>query len=175
MSKTRAAPSPVVAVADLPTPLGPMTAMATAQGLCALWFEARERAGASLPANDDPDHPTLRATATWLQAYWAGTEGDVPRPPLDLQGTAFQAAVWAALLRIPRGQTRTYGEVAAEVQAVTGRRAVPRATGTACGANPVGLIVPCHRVVGANGALTGFAAGLPRKQTLLVHEGARLA
>lgn len=179
MRTTPENPGAIVAVADLPTPLGAMTAVATARGLCALWFDARERAralaGAALPAEDNPDHPTLRATAAWLQAYWAGGEGEVPRPPLDLQGTEFQTAVWAALLRIPRGQTRTYGEVAAEVQAATGRRAVPRATGTACGANPVGLIVPCHRVVGANGALTGFAAGLPRKQALLVHEGARLA
>jgi methylated-DNA-[protein]-cysteine S-methyltransferase len=165
----------VVAAADLPTPLGPMTALATARGLCALWFDARERAGAALPPHNDPEHPTLRATAHWLEAYWAGQDAGVPLPPLDLQGTAFQTAVWQALLQIPRGHTRTYGEVAQAVQAATGRNAVPRATGTACGANPVGLIVPCHRVVGRDGSLTGFAAGLPRKQALLVHEGARLA
>ena len=90
--------------------------------------------------------------------------------PLDLHGTLFQRAVWQQLLRIPFGHTLTYGQVAAGV----GNGAVPRATGSACGANPVGVIVPCHRVLGANGSLTGFAAGLPRKTALLQHEGALL-
>jgi len=90
--------------------------------------------------------------------------------PLDLRGTAFQRAVWAQLQRIPQGRTRTYGEVAAAV----GGGAVARATGAACGANPVGVIVPCHRVIGANGSLTGFAGGLPRKTALLQHEGSLL-
>lgn len=167
-------PSPPVAVVDLPTPLGPMTAVATARGLAALWFDARDRIGLALPAHEDPDHPTLQAARRWLQAYWAGDDVADLTVPLDLNGTPFQQAVWAELVRIPRGQTRSYGQVAQAVTAAQGRAAVPRATGTACGANPVALIVPCHRVVGASGALTGFAAGLQRKQALLVHEGARL-
>lgn len=159
------------AVADLDTPLGTMTALATAQGLAALWFDARERYAPALQGVPErPDHPHIQAARRWLQAYWSGQPTAGLEVPLDLQGSLFQRAVWQQLLRIPPGQTRSYGEVAAGV----GGGAVARATGAACGANPVGVIVPCHRVVGANGSLTGFAAGLPRKQRLLQHEGALL-
>ncbi|MCA0241349.1 MAG: methylated-DNA--[protein]-cysteine S-methyltransferase [Proteobacteria bacterium] len=161
----------VAAVADIETPLGTMTAAATARGVAALWFDARERyAAAFAGAAEDPAHPHLAAARRWLQAYWAGDDADTVEVPLDLQGSLFQRAVWRELLRIPKGRTRTYGEVAAGV----GAGAVARATGSACGANPVALIVPCHRVVGANGSLTGFAAGLPRKERLLQHEGVLL-
>ncbi len=163
--------APIVAQADIATPLGAMTAMATEQGIAALWFDARERyPDAAEQAAENPDHPHIAAARRWLDAYWAGEDtGDI-EVPLDLHGTQFQRAVWQQLLRIPKGRTRTYGEVAALI----GPGAVPRATGTACGSNPVGVIVPCHRVVGANGSLTGFAAGLPRKEKLLVHEGVLL-
>ena len=170
MSKTRIA-SAIVAVADLDTPLGPMTALATAQGLAALWFDARERYADWLrDAPEDAAHPAIAATRRWLDAYWSGADSAAIHVPLDLHGSPFQRAVWAELQRIPPGHTRSYGQVAAAV----GGGAVARATGAACGANPVGVIVPCHRVVGANGSLTGFAAGLPRKQRLLQHEGALL-
>ena len=162
---------PVEAVADIDTPLGAMTAVVTARGLAALWFDARERYAAQIgEPPENPDHPHVEAARRWLQAYWADQDTDAIEVPLDLHGTLFQRAVWQQLLRIPRGHTRTYGEVAAAV----GQGAVPRATGSACGANPVGVIVPCHRVVGANGSLTGFAAGLPRKEALLQHEGVLL-
>ncbi|MFO1330497.1 MAG: methylated-DNA--[protein]-cysteine S-methyltransferase [Rubrivivax sp.] len=162
---------PVEAVADIDTPLGAMTAIATAKGLAALWFDARERYAEQIGSPpENADHPHVVATRRWLQAYWSGRDTGEIEVPLDLHGTLFQRAVWQQLLRIPRGQTRTYGEVAAGV----GQGAVPRATGSACGANPVGVIVPCHRVVGANGSLTGFAAGLPRKEALLQHEGVLL-
>ena len=172
MSKTQPKlPATIVAVADIQTPLGAMTAMATDKGLAALWFDARERhPEAAASAREDPEHPHIAAAKRWLDAYWAGEDTSGIEVPLDLHGSAFQRAVWHELLRIPKGITRTYGEVAARV----GHGAVPRATGSACGANPVGVIVPCHRVVGANGSLTGFAAGLPRKEKLLVHEGALL-
>ncbi len=161
----------IEAVADIDTPLGPMTAAATAKGLAALWFDARERyAAAFAGAAEDPAHPHIVAARHWLQAYWADQPTAGITVPLDLQGTLFQRAVWQQLLQIPPGRTRSYGDVAAGV----GAGAVARATGAACGANPVALIVPCHRVVGANGSLTGFAAGLPRKEALLQHEGALL-
>jgi len=161
----------IEAVADIATPLGTMTAAATAEGIAALWFDARERyADAFAGAPEDPQHPHIDAARRWLQAYWAGEDVSGIHVPLDLQGSLFQRAVWQQLLRIPHGRTWTYGEVAAGV----GNGAVPRATGSACGANPVALIVPCHRVVGANGSLTGFAAGLPRKEALLRHEGVLL-
>ena len=159
----------IEALADIDTPLGPMTALATPRGLAALWFDARERYAAQLvDAREDPQHPHIAAARRWLDTYWAGGDTDGLDVPLDLHGTLFQRAVWQQLLRIPRGHTHTYGQVAAAV----GSGAVARATGAACGANPVGVIVPCHRVVGANGSLTGFAAGLPRKTALLQHEGA---
>jgi methylated-DNA-[protein]-cysteine S-methyltransferase len=161
----------VEALADIDTPLGPMTALATPAGLAALWFDARERYAAQLvTVDEDPSHRHIAAARRWLDAYWAEADTAAIDVPLDLHGTLFQRAVWQQLLRIPRGHTRTYGDVAAAV----GQGAVARATGAACGANPVGVIVPCHRVVGANGSLTGFAAGLPRKQRLLQHEGALL-
>lgn len=162
----------IVAVAEIQTPLGPMTALATERGLAGLWFDARERFAAAIgDAPDDPDRPPIAAARRWLAAYWAGEDTSAIEVPLDLHGTAFQRAVWQQLLTIPPGRTRSYGEVAAGV----GAGAVARATGAACGANPVGVIVPCHRVVGANGSLTGFAAGLPRKTALLQHEGSLLA
>lgn len=161
----------IEALADIDTPLGAMTALATPKGLAALWFDARERYAAQLvEAREDPSHPHIAATRRWLDAYWAGRDTHAITVPLDLHGTLFQRAVWQALLRIPFGHTHTYGQVAASI----GNGAVPRATGSACGANPVGVIVPCHRVVGANGSLTGFAAGLPRKEKLLTHEGVLL-
>ncbi|HET9823389.1 MAG TPA: methylated-DNA--[protein]-cysteine S-methyltransferase [Burkholderiaceae bacterium] len=162
---------PLVARADLDTPLGAMTALATPRGLAGLWFDAAKYRPELAHVPEDPANTHIAAARAWLAAYWAGGDpapGDVP---LDLHGSAFQRAVWQALLAIPRGHTRTYGQIAAAV----GAGAVARATGGAIGRNPVALIVPCHRVVGANGSLTGFAAGLPRKERLLQHEGALLA
>jgi methylated-DNA-[protein]-cysteine S-methyltransferase len=171
-----------VAQAEIPTPLGAMVALATEQGLAALWFDARERYPECADVPEDAGHPHIAAARRWLDAYWAGDDTSDVDVPLDLHGSLFQRAVWAELQRIPRGRTRTYGEVAAAVGSGAaagddGGRApsLARATGSACGANPVGVIVPCHRVVGANGSLTGFAAGLPRKEKLLVHEGVLLA
>lgn len=168
----------LVAAAEIDTPIGPMTALATRQGLAALWFDARERYAADIgDVPDDPDHPAIAAARRWLAAYWAGGDASGIEVPLDLRGTPFQRAVWAQLQRIPQGQTRSYGEVAAAVGGGAAARAAgasARATGAACGANPVGVIVPCHRVIGANGSLTGFAGGLPRKTALLQHEGSLL-
>ena len=90
--------------------------------------------------------------------------------PLDLQGTAFQRAVWQALLEVPPGRTSTYGAIARQV----GAPQAARAAGAAIGRNPVAIIVPCHRIIGSNGSLTGFASGLPRKERLLQLEGALL-
>jgi methylated-DNA-[protein]-cysteine S-methyltransferase len=160
----------IVAQADIPTPLGPMTALATEAGLAVLWFEAQERFGLDSNAPLKPRHPHLLATRRWLDAYWAGATTPDNELTLDLHGSTFQRAVWQQLRAIGFGHTKSYGEVAKAV----GGGAVPRATGTACGRNPVGVIVPCHRVIGANGSLTGFAGGLHRKEKLLQHEGALL-
>jgi methylated-DNA-[protein]-cysteine S-methyltransferase len=175
----------LVAAAEIDTPIGPMTALATREGLAALWFDARERYADDIGnVPDDPGHPAIAAARRWLSVYWARGDAGEVEVPLDLHGTPFQRAVWAQLQRIPQGQTRSYGEVAAAVGGGAVARAAgasaraagasARATGAACGANPVGVIVPCHRVIGANGSLTGFAGGLPRKTALLQHEGALL-
>jgi len=111
--------------------------------------------------------PTHRDVHTQVRAY---TRGRLTRfsLPLDPHGTPFQRAVWRALLAIPFGQTRTYGEIAAAI----GRPQAARAVGAACRANPIGLVIPCHRVIGRDGALTGYAGGLDLKARLLRHEAA---
>jgi len=103
---------------------------------------------------------------TALAAYFAGVEALPDGVPLAPAGTAFQRRVWAALQQIPWGETRTYGEIAAAIGAPSAARAV----GGACARNPIAIIVPCHRVVGSNGKLTGYAGGIERKRWLLAHE-----
>ena len=117
----------------------------------------------------DPAHPVLCIAAEQLTAYFAGQRSDFDLP-LDLShGTAFQQAIWQALLAIPHGTTTSYGELGARI----GNPAAVRAVGAAVGRNPISVIVPCHRVIGMNGALTGYAGGLHRKTALLTLEGAR--
>ncbi|MEI8267487.1 MAG: methylated-DNA--[protein]-cysteine S-methyltransferase [Betaproteobacteria bacterium] len=145
-----------------------MTALATDLGLAGLWFDGQKHHPGLLAASENPEHPVLKATARWLATYWSGKADPAPWPPLDLsRGTRFQRAVWAALLKIPPGSTSTYAAVAA----AAGSPAAVRAAGAAIGRNPVSLVVPCHRVLGSGGALTGYAGGLERKRALLVHEG----
>lgn len=161
---------PLVAQSLIPTPVGPMTAVATERGLAGLWFDAQMYRPQGFAAPVDDEHPHALAARRWLEAYWGGGPTAGIEVPLDLHGTAFQRAVWQALLGIACGRTRTYGEIAAEV----GEPGSARAAGAAIGRNPVGVIVPCHRVIGANGSLTGYAGGLPRKLALLQHEGVLL-
>lgn len=145
----------------LPSPLGPMTAAATARGLALLWFDGPELG--EVP--EDPAQRWLAQAAGELAGYW----DDPARPfgvPLDLQGTAFQRAVWQALTEIPSGRTCSYLDIARRI----GQPAAVRAVGAANGANPVAIVVPCHRVIGADGTLTGYAAGVERKAALLRHE-----
>jgi methylated-DNA-[protein]-cysteine S-methyltransferase len=145
-----------------------MTALATEQGLAGLWFDGQKHHPGPLLVPEDPQHPTLQATARWLGAYWARAQDGGPAPALDLSsGTPFQRAVWAALLNIPPGSTSTYAAIAA----AAGSPAAVRAAGAAIGRNAVSLVVPCHRVLGSGGALTGYAGGLERKRALLAHEG----
>jgi methylated-DNA-[protein]-cysteine S-methyltransferase len=158
---------PLAAQATLDSPIGPLTALATSKGLAGLWFDAQKHHPGDLDAPVDAKNVHIVAVQRWLDAYWAGRDPSPREVTLDLHGTPFQQAVWQALLGIPLGRTKTYGEIASQV----GNGAVPRATGTAVGRNPVSILVPCHRVIGANGTLTGYAGGLPRKEKLLQHEG----
>lgn len=154
------------AQARIDTPLGPLLLAATARGLAGAWFEGQAHHPGALDAPIDANHPHIAAAESALQAYWAGP----PRPfslALDARGTAFQRAVWQALCEIAPGTTRSYGEIAQRI----GRPAAVRAVGAAVGRNPLSVIVPCHRVIGRDGSLTGYAGGLARKQALLLHEG----
>ena len=153
------------------SPLGPMILAATTQGLAGLWFEQQRHLPAALMADSDglgvwptnPDHPVLMRATQQLTAYFAG--GHMPFDlPLDLTGgTAFQQSVWQALLAIPPGTTASYGQISSRI----GKPTAVRAVGAAIGRNPVSIIVPCHRVMGADGSLTGYAGGLDRKTALL--------
>ncbi len=162
---------PLAAQATLDSPLGPLTALATNEGLAGLWFDAQKHHPGDLDAPVDAKNAHVAAMQRWLDAYWSNKNPAPEDVTLDLQGTVFQRTVWRALLGIALGRTRTYGEIAAQV----GPGTAPRAVGTAVGRNPVSILVPCHRVIGANGSLTGYAGGLPRKERLLQHEGVLLA
>ena len=124
----------------------------------------RTRLGAMV---EQPDHPVLVATEHQLGAYFAGTLKTFS-VPLDFRGTAFQKSVWAALLTIPFGETRSYAEIARQI----GRPTAFRAVGAANGRNPISIIAPCHRVIGSDGSLTGFGGGLAAKEHLLGMENA---
>ena len=149
------------------SPLGPVLLARTAKGLAGLWFEGQKHHPGELTAPVSADDPLLRQAASQLQRYFSGatTAFDLP---LDLLGTPFQQSVWRALLAIPIGSTSTYSGIA---QHVASAKAV-RAVGGAVGRNPVSVIVPCHRVVGSDGSLTGYAGGVHRKLALLALEGA---
>ena len=162
---------PILHSTTHPTPVGELTLVASDQGLRAiLWPKlSPTRAGIHPRPHRNPDHPILLQTAAQLDEYFAGsrTTFDIP---LDLQGTRFQLAAWRSLADIPFGTTTSYGRQAAALGIPTAARAL----GAANGANPVCIVLPCHRVIGADGSLTGFGGGLPTKQWLLDHE-ARLA
>jgi methylated-DNA-[protein]-cysteine S-methyltransferase len=151
------------------SPLGTLLLAASARGLAGLWFEGqRHWPEAANTWRAQPAHPLLAQARRQLDAYFAGSRR-VFELPLDLShGTDFQGRVWQALLAIPAGITESYAALAARIGAP---RAV-RAVGAAVGRNPVSIVVPCHRVVGATGALTGYAGGLSRKASLLQLEGA---
>ena len=150
----------------LQSPLGPITLAASAQGLCGVWFEGQRHGPSDALVQSwavDHAHPVLQVAALQLHAFFAGKVQRFDLP-LDLSaGTPFQQAVWRALLAIPSGQTQSYGDLAKQLLKPTAVRAV----GAAVGRNPLSIVVPCHRVLGANGQLTGYAGGLWRKQALL--------
>jgi methylated-DNA-[protein]-cysteine S-methyltransferase len=154
------------------SPLGIIILAATDKGLAGLWFDGQRHFPVGLsgaepwPARDD--HPVLRQTVRQLREYFAGTRTTFDAP-LDLSvGTPFQQSVWQALLAIAPGDTASYSQISSRI----GKPAAVRAVGAAVGRNPVSIIVPCHRVMGADGSLTGYAGGLPRKTALLTLEGA---
>ena len=149
-------------------PLGPMIVAATHRGLAGIWFEGQRHLPDTSGWPARPDHPLLRKAIAQLDEYFAGRRHAFDLP-LDLQGgTEFQRSVWQALLAIPTGGTTSYGALSARI----GRPAAVRAVGAAVGRNPLSIVVPCHRVLGSDGSLTGYAGGLDRKSALLQLEGA---
>ena len=158
----------LIAQAHFDSPLGPLTAAATAQGLAGLWFDDQAHHPGPLDAPQDAQQAFIVQACEELERYWQGAAHTIFKVPLDAQGTTFQKSVWRTLLDIPGGHTSTYAAVAERAGA---SRAV-RAAGAAIGRNPLSIIVPCHRVLGSNGALTGYAGGLQRKLALLRLEGA---
>jgi methylated-DNA-[protein]-cysteine S-methyltransferase len=147
------------------SPLGPLRIVAEGDALAALQLDEGPPSECLAPAAGTVADPLLAAAHRQLAEWFAGerTRFELALRPA---GTPFQAAVWRALLEIPFGETRTYGEIAARV----GRASASRAVGAANGRNPIAIVVPCHRVIGAGGALTGYAGGVERKRWLLDHE-----
>lgn len=147
------------------SPLGKIILAADNDGLTGLWFEGQKYFGSTITApTEEKNLPVFDEADRWLDLYFAGSVPDFT-PPLHPQGTAFRRAVWKALLAIPYGTTTTYGALAEKLGSSA------RAVGNAVGHNPISLIVPCHRVVGADGSLTGYAGGVERKDRLLTLEG----
>ena len=153
--------------AVIPTPIGPLHAIASDEGLCALDFDHRAASFAPFDDARDGNHPMLHLTAHELGAYFSG-ESMAFTIRVDLHGTDFQRRVWRALRTIPAGETRSYAAVARAI----GSPDAVRAVGMANGANRIAIVVPCHRVIGSDGKLTGYGGGIERKRWLLEHEGA---
>jgi methylated-DNA-[protein]-cysteine S-methyltransferase len=161
--------------AFLETPVATMRAISNGDALCSLEFFRKGRM-ARLDARlarwfkdaeiVDGETPVIAGTREWLRAYFAGESADISPLTLEMRGAPFEVRVWNALKNIPAGTTTTYGAIAREV----GSPDASRAVGMANGANPIAIIVPCHRVIGSNGTLTGYGGGLETKSWLLSHE-----
>ena len=153
----------VIYTSHIDTPLGGVTMAATDQGLAGVWFDQQRHWPDTTGWQTKDDHPALLEAAAQLRDYFAGRRSHFDMQ-LDLShGTVFQQGVWQALLAIPAGETTTYGALSQRV----GNPTAVRAVGAAVGRNPISVIVPCHRVLGADGSLTGYAGGLDRKTALL--------
>jgi methylated-DNA-[protein]-cysteine S-methyltransferase len=169
-----ATPPDTITLERLETPIGPILIAADARGrLCAVEFWNDEAEMRGLLRRHYGDTPAAfgeapAAIRTAFEAYFAGDREALRNVPWTTGGTAFQRQVWTALTTIPVGQTWSYAQLAKSI----GKPAAVRAVGLANGANPVPIVIPCHRVIGASGSLTGFGGGLERKRWLLRHEGA---
>ena len=155
--------------ASYDSPLGRIILAATGEQLVGVWFDGQRHQPDTSTWPEATDHPVLQLAKTQLSEYFAGQRTTFELPLALDRGSDFQQAVWRALLSVPSGATVTYGELSQRV----GTPAAVRAVGGAVGRNPLSIVVPCHRVLGANGALTGYAGGLERKTALLHLEGTR--
>ena len=154
--------------AQYDSPVGKLLLTCREDGLTGIWYD-RE-----MSERMQQNHPILQQARLWLDSYFCG-ENPGFDIPLSLEGTEFQKQVWNMLLDIPYGETKTYGDIAREIAAVQGRKKMSaQAVGQAVGRNPISILIPCHRVVGAKGRLTGYAGGMERKIWLLRHEGRQI-
>lgn len=155
--------------------LGGITLAGNEMALIGLWFDGQKHFGATLSEEyKEKDLPIFEQTVHWMDLYFSG---EIPGflPPIEVQTTPFRRAVWEILLTIPYGQTMTYGEIAERIAVKKGiSHMSAQAVGGAVGHNPVSLIIPCHRVVGTDGSLTGYAGGIEKKRQLLTLERAEL-
>ena len=156
------------------SPLGSLLLAAEKEALTGRWLPGQKyyAAGLTEDATEDTSHPVLLAAADWLDAYFAGDKPEISALPLAPGGSDFQKLIWGLLREIPYGETTTYGTLAAKAETRLGRKTAARAVGAAVGRNPISIIIPCHRVLGADRSLTGYAGGLDKKEWLLRHEGA---
>ena len=160
-------------LSELESPIGVIRAVVGPNGLCDLdfadrWETKRRRLERRFGSIELVQRPNAGGVVSLLREYFGGTFDALESLQVDPGGTPFQRRVWTALRRIPSGTTISYGDLAATIGVTGGARPV----GTANGQNPIAIVVPCHRVMGADGSLTGYAGGLPRKRWLLLHEGA---
>lgn len=162
-------------VSHYASPLGNLTLAAEEDALTGLWFDEQKHFGSTLAANcEEKPLQVFTLTTYWLDEYFAGRTPAFT-PPIRFRGSDFRCHVWQLLLQIPYGETRTYGDLAKALSKERGTKYMSaQAIGGAVGHNPVSIIVPCHRVVGSNGTLTGYAAGIERKKALLNLEAAHI-
>lgn len=166
----------MVSIQHYDSPLGGILLAADEIGLTGLWFDGQKYFSLNLPADAvEQETPVLSETRRWLTRYFAGTNPGA-LPPLHPAGSPFRQAVWQILLQIPYGQTTTYGEIARLLASQKGLSHMSaQAVGGAVGHNPISIVIPCHRVVGTNGSLTGYAGGIDKKIRLLELEQADLS
>jgi methylated-DNA-[protein]-cysteine S-methyltransferase len=160
---------------SLETPLGPMMVRAENEALTGLWFAGQKHYPSFCNTwIEAPDYPVFSQLRAWLRDYFQGTNR---KPEIELEpcGTAFQQEVWRILIKIPLGQILTYGAIAREIGLLRGStRLSAQAVGGAVAHNPISILIPCHRVIGQNGSLTGYAGGIDKKKALLKLEGVEL-
>ena len=157
-----------------PSPVGLLTLASDGEALAGLWIEGQKYFGATVPGAmaEGEDLPVFRAAKDWLARYFAGKRPPISALPLRPLGGEFRQQVWELLCQIPYGEVVTYGSIAEQMAARSGRRTMSsQAVGGAVGHNPISIIIPCHRVVGVGGSLTGYAGGIDKKVKLLELEG----
>lgn len=159
-------------IAHYASPLGPITIETTEDALTGLWFDGQKYFPSQLSKEEaNLQKPIIKSTIQWLDEYFAGKK-PTNMPKLDLSGTPFQLEVWQILRSIPYGKTISYGDIAEKIAKAKGKEKMSaQAVGGAVGHNPISIIVPCHRVIGTNRKLTGYAGGIDKKISLLTLEG----